>query len=217
MMIRKSNINFIDGGKSRGIILASSLIAKASAALIYSAIFMIIISIFLPLAASAENKSPAPAVSTSEAKSEQKTKPTVNRITDAAMKSGVKSCLERIDQVSNFLTANTESGWLMSVPGSEPDRRLISASIEVATKEAPSAYASESFAPNQANGCAGMYETVVYWESGCPDVGKKQFSTFKTAGVLSKSISILDGGAGVRVFLMPAGRGCVAIKKEVLQ
>jgi hypothetical protein len=144
-------------------------------------------------------------------------KPVVNAITEAAMKAGVKSCKDRINQVSNFLTANTNSGWLLFQPTSQPDQRLISVSMEAATKDVASAYVSESFAPNQANGCAGMYETVVYWEAGCPDVAKKQFTTFKGAGVLSKNISILDGGAGVRVFLMPAGKGCVAIKKEVLQ
>lgn len=145
-------------------------------------------------------------------------KPEVNPITEAAMKAGVKSCKDRINQVSNFLTANTNSGWLLMLPKSQPDKLLVSASMEVATKEVPiAAYVSESFAPNQASGCSGMYETVVYWEKGCPDVAKKQFATFKRAGVLSRNIAILDGGTGVRVFLMPAGKGCVAIKKEVLQ
>lgn len=143
--------------------------------------------------------------------------PVVNPITEAAIKAGVKTCKDRINQVSNFLTANTNSGWLLFQPTSQPDQRLISVSMESATKDVASAYVSESFAPNQANGCAGMYETVVYWEEGCPDVTKKQFATFKRAGVLSKNIAILDGGTGVRVFLMPAGKGCVAIKKEVLQ
>jgi hypothetical protein len=141
----------------------------------------------------------------------------INPITEAAVKAGVRSCKDRINQVSNFLTSNTNSGWLLFQPTSQPDRRLISVSMEAATKDVSSAYISESFAPNQANGCAGLYETVVYWEKGCFDVAKKQFATFKRAGVLSKNISVLDGGAGVRVFLMPAGKGCVAIKKEVFQ
>jgi hypothetical protein len=144
-------------------------------------------------------------------------KPVLNPITEAAMKAGVKSCKDRINQVSNFLTANTKTGWLLMLPKSQPDLRLISVSMEAATKDVASAYVSESFAPNQANGCASVYETVVYWEKKCPIVAIKQFATFKRAGVLSKNISILDGGTGVRVFLMPAGEGCIAIKKEVLQ
>jgi hypothetical protein len=144
-------------------------------------------------------------------------KPVLNPITEAAMKAGVKSCKDRINQVSNFLTANTKTGWLLFQPTSKPDQRLISVSMEAATKDVASAYVSESFAPNQANGCASVYETVVYWEKKCPIVAIKQFATFKRAGVLSKNISILDGGPGVRVFLMPAGEGCIAIKKEVLQ
>jgi len=143
--------------------------------------------------------------------------PAVNPITEAAMKAGVKSCKDRINQVSNFLTANTNSSWILFQPTSQPDQRLISVSMESATKDVASAYVSESFAPHQANGCAAVYETVVYWDQKCPLVAIKQFSSFKSAGVLSKNIAVLDGGTSVRVFLMPAGEGCVAIKKEVLQ
>ena len=94
---------------------------------------------------------------------------------------------------------------------------MISASMEIPMKDATSAYASASFAPNQANGCAGIYETVVYWSQKCTEVTEKNFSTFKKIGSLSKNISALDGGVSTKVFLMPAGKGCVSIKKEVIQ
>jgi hypothetical protein len=129
----------------------------------------------------------------------------------------VKACTDRINQVSNFLTANTNSGWMLFQSKSQPDQRLITASIEAATKEAGAAYISESFAPVAGGGCAGIYETVVFWESGCADVAKKQFPSIKATGVLSKNITVLDGGSNLKVFLMPAGKGCVAIKKEVMQ
>ena len=76
------------------------------------------------------------------------------------MKTGVKSCKDRINQVSNFLTANTNSGWLLFQPTSQADRRLISVSMESATKDIASAYVSESFAPNQANGCADRFSPI---------------------------------------------------------
>ena len=150
------------------------------------------------------------------AQPEQKSNPTAKRIADAAVKAGVQSCADRINQVTNFLTTGNRSGAILFEPPSTPDKRLVSISLGLAMKGGKVAYASESFAPNQANGCGGMYETVVYWADGCTDVAKQQFSTFKKYGVLVNSITVLDGGAGVRVFLMPAGTGCVAIKKEVL-
>lgn len=162
--------------------------------------------------------SAAPAPAKANTQAAQAAKPAVNPITEAATKAGVKTCADRINQTSNFLTSNTESRWQLMLPKNQPDKLMVSASMEVSTKEVPyPAYVSESFAPNQLNGCSGIYETVIYWDAGCADVAKKQFATLKSGGVLSKSIMVLDGAATMKVFLMPAGKGCVAIKKEMMQ
>ena len=147
---------------------------------------------------------------------EQKPNPAAKRITDAVVKAGVQSCADRVNHVTNFLTAGSRSGAILFEPPSEPDKRLVSISLGLAMKGGKVAYASESFAPNQANGCGGVYETMVYWEAGCADVAKAQFSALKKYGVLVNSIIVLEGSPGLKVFLMPAGKGCVAIKKEVL-
>jgi hypothetical protein len=150
------------------------------------------------------------------AQPEQTSSPTAKRITDKVARVGAHSCADRINQVSNFLTTDSRSGAIFFEPPSDPDNRLLSISLGLEMKGGQLAYVSETFAPNQANGCGGMYETVVYWEAGCAEVAKQQFSSFKPYGVIVNDIVVLDGGAGVRVFLMPAGTGCVAIKKEVL-
>jgi hypothetical protein len=130
------------------------------------------------------------------------------------VKAGVQSCIDRVSQVTNFLTTKSRSGAILFEPPSEPDERLFSISLGLAMKGGKIAYASESFAPNQANGCGSLYETVVYWESGCADVAKRCPLSSKIWDPCQQHRA--DGGPGVRVFLMPAGTGCVAIKKEVL-
>jgi len=141
----------------------------------------------------------------------------VNNITQAAVNAGILSCSSRINQVSNFLTANTQgSGALMFLPPNNPDAQLVSVSLEIPLKDS-FAYASASFAPNQVNGCAGIYETVVYWPQKCTEISEKNFASFKKSGLLSKNITILNGGDSTKVFLMPAGAGCVSIKKEVIR
>ncbi len=70
--------------------------------------------------------------------------------------------------------------------------------------------------PNQANGCGAAYDAVVYWPLKCDAVAAKQFASLKKVGQLKKDISVLDGGVATKVFLMPAGSGCVSIKKEVV-
>lgn len=87
--------------------------------------------------------------------------------------------------------------------------------MEVATEQG-SAYVSATFAPNQANGCGAAYDAVVYWPLACDALASKQFSSLKKIGMLKKAITVLDGGVATKVFLMPAGTGCVAIKKEIV-
>jgi hypothetical protein len=180
----------------------------------YRIITIVLLSfyLFVAFAAAAEENRLSPET----VQPEQKPTPSAKNITDAAVKAGVQSCADRINQVTNFLTTGNRSGAILFEPPTTPDKRLVSISLGLAMKGGRVAYASESFAPNQANGCGGMYETVVYWAEGCADIAKSQFSAFKKYGVLVNNITVLDGGPGVRVFLMPAGTGCVAIKKEVL-
>lgn len=142
---------------------------------------------------------------------------TANTITQAALKNGVRVCAGRINQVTNFLAAGVkDAGYMMFYPKNNPDKQMISVSMEIPIKDSP-AYASASFAPGQGNYCGGMYETVVYWPNKCSEVAEKQFGTFKKAGSLSKNVLIRDGGPSLKVFLMPAGTGCVAIKKEIVR
>jgi hypothetical protein len=48
-------------------------------------------------------------------------------------------------------------------------------------------------------------------------VAEKQFGTLKKAGALAKNIGVRNGGESMKVFLMPAGTGCVSIKKEIVR
>ena len=47
-------------------------------------------------------------------------------------------------------------------------------------------------------------------------VATQQFAGLKRAGQMKTNITLLDGGPATKVFLMPAGSGCVSIKKEVV-
>ena len=143
--------------------------------------------------------------------------PPPNGITQAAMKAGVNACAGRINQVTNFLiTGSQGTGATIFLPNDNPDKQLFSASIEIPLKN-NTAYASVSFAPNQASGCNGMYETVIYWPQNCAQVAEKQFSSFQKTNALSKTIAVLESGTTVKVFLMPTGNGCVSIKKEIVR
>ncbi|CDS53140.1 hypothetical protein [Polaromonas sp. CG9_12] len=138
-----------------------------------------------------------------------------NNVTQAAVAQGVLNCAARINQVSSFVGYTAQAGALLMIPPAQPDQRLVPLALEVPAENGP-AYVSATFAPNQANGCGAAYDAVVYWPQKCEAVASRQFAGLKRVGVLKTSITVLDGGEATKVFLMPAGSGCVSIKKEVV-
>ena len=140
----------------------------------------------------------------------------VNNVTQAAVASGVLSCVSRINQVTQFISNGNPSSAALFANPVQPDQQLTSISLEISPKDGPSAYASASFAPNQANGCGAVYEAIVYWPQSCDIVASKQFADAKKGPILHKSVLTLNTNSPTRIFLMPAGSGCVSIKKEVV-
>lgn len=139
-----------------------------------------------------------------------------NAITQAAVRSGVLNCVSRINQVTNFVGAGTStSGAVLFVPPAQPDQRLAALSMEV-RNGALTSYVSANFAPNQANGCGAVYDAVTWWPDSCDTVANRSFGTLRKIGAVQREIVVLDGGQATKVFLMPAGKGCVSIKKEVV-
>jgi hypothetical protein len=139
-----------------------------------------------------------------------------NAITLAAAQRGALSCASRIEQVTNYLGAGTQGGALLMVTPQSPDRQLISLAMELPLPTGASAYGTASFAPGQANGCGATFDSVSYWPSACAAVASQQFAQLKPSRALRKDITVLDGGPAMKVFLMAAGEGCVAIKKEIV-
>lgn len=143
--------------------------------------------------------------------------PGLNDYASTFVQLGALSCAARIHQVTSFLAVPGEvqaAGTLQQIPA-PADRRLLTLSLSLQPTKGQPAYASAWFAPNQAGGCESSYETVVYWPKGCPEVARTEFSNTGMApdvGVLSVRVI----GARARVFLLPAGSGCVSIKKELV-
>jgi hypothetical protein len=160
---------------------------------------------------------PAPApVQTPAAPAPQALAPGVNSITEVMVKAGVLSSISRINQVMTYLTANAQSGAFLFLPKTMPDQSLVSVSVEVQSPNAAPIYASASFAPLTSGQAGAVYDAVQYLPQSCDYVEKVLFKGLKRAGILRKDVIALDGGT-VKIFLMPAGTGCIVIKKEVVQ
>ena len=104
----------------------------------------------------------------------------------------------------------------MFLPSKQPDQNVFSASFELQGENGKLLYASASFSPIGEAACSATYDGVEYSAQPCAEVQKSTFPTLKPQGALRKDIAMLSAGT-LKVFLMPAGSGCVIIKKEVVR
>lgn len=135
-------------------------------------------------------------------------------VAQGAAQSGIRRCLPRIDQVANFLSTGAQTGAMVFAAPVDADNRPSSVTLETLGSNGLS-YVDTSYSPTPA-GCDAMYQTVTYWTDSCEQVAKVAFPHFVQSTPIRQYIAVLDGGASAKVFLMPAGPGCISIKKEVL-
>jgi hypothetical protein len=112
------------------------------------------------------------------------------------------------------------------LPESALDQRQIGLMLEIVSpvgglgsnsdSGGSSAYASADFSPSFDGACGASYQAIAYWPGNCAEVAKTRFSANKSLGVVKRNIMMLELSKLGRIFLMPAGAGCVSIKRELL-
>lgn len=128
---------------------------------------------------------------------------------------GLETCKPAIDKVTNYLVGNSRSGGELLAATQNANSRVASVSIEVENAQAV-AYASATYAPYGPNGCGVSYDAVTYLKESCSAFASKSLKGLKYAGTLGNKIAVFEGGPRLKFFLMPAGAGCIQIKKEVI-
>jgi hypothetical protein len=191
---------------------------KLSAAVI--CILFALLTITAPEAWSKEKKSAAPSKKEETATQPQSSAAQIpaNEITQAAAKAGVVTCLSRVNQITNFVGANTQNGALLMLAPDKVDKKPFSIAMEVKNPANSSlSYVTTNFSPASDGSCSGSYESVNVWTNSCDEVATKVFAGFKSSGrPISQQIKVLENGPSTHVFFMPAGAGCIVIKREVL-
>jgi hypothetical protein len=140
----------------------------------------------------------------------------LNPIAEGVAAKGVVQCVDRVNQVTRYIGFGQGAGASLLIPGEDPDQRMVPLSMEISVPGVGPAYVAATFAPGQANGCGAVYDAVIYSPLSCEDLAKEKYDTFEDKGVVRQQIRMLVGGASTRVFLMPAGTGCISIKKELV-
>lgn len=136
-------------------------------------------------------------------------------ISQAAQAVGVRACKPLTEQVTRYLVGKGQSSATVFAAPGNANARLFSNSIEIVNAQTVT-YASAHYAPTGETTCGVVYDAVTYWKESCPEVSSKLLKDMKPMGLLASKIATFDGGPAMRMFLMPAGSGCIQIKKEIL-
>lgn len=137
-------------------------------------------------------------------------------LTQVTQNAGVRSCKPLADKVNRYLIADSQASGLLFIAPENANGRIFSGTLEIESKQGSTTYASASYAPYGEVGCGVAYDAVTYWKESCAEVSSKVLKDLRPLGPLGSKITMLDGGPAMRMFLMPAGAGCIQIKKEVL-
>ncbi len=135
-----------------------------------------------------------------------------------AQRAGITKCVARIHQVNNFVTGNNpNNGQLLTGPKDKLNQGIVATAIEIEGGGITS-LVSSSFAPGASSSdCSATYDAITYWNASCAMVATSNYGAYRLlTQPLLRSVYVLDGGPTVKVFLMPAGSGCVSVKKEMV-
>lgn len=137
-------------------------------------------------------------------------------LAQAMAEAGVQACRPISDKVNQYLTGGPNPQGLFFGSPLNADVRISSTSM-VLNGLAGLSYASATFAPYAGMmGCGVVFESVTYRPEQCDAIRQSMALPVVKGHGLGEAVLVLDGGQGMKMLLMPAGSGCLQVKKEVL-
>lgn len=137
-----------------------------------------------------------------------------NVVVKHAEKAGVKKCLPAIKSLSDFIIKRGDAGAYSMWNTKNPDNNIFSSSIERTFTDGV-IFTDFTVSPVASGACSAIYNKIWYESKSCIAVVKEKYEKAKYKGELNKNITYLDDN-DVDTYLMPAGGGCIVIRKELV-
>ena len=140
--------------------------------------------------------------------------PAPARLAAALSRAGIKRCAPIVQRVAEFLWENGDAGFQLKLLGADADTSSVVVTLESNHPTlGTTRYATILVAPKET--CSGYYEQTIFWAAACPVVKQSNFANFPNTAPLLRNIQASAASPTVSLYLMPAGAGCVSIKKEI--
>jgi|GEM_PF-1445390 hypothetical protein len=136
----------------------------------------------------------------------------------AGKKQGVRTCLDRLQTVANFIVADRPHASHDVWSNNAVDSRMFSSFVVKGYSDGDS-HVSIVVGPDKTGRCYAEYNESAYWPEACTIVREKVFSKLKYVDSLKQTTAVLESESGaVNVYLTPQenGNACLTTKREVI-
>lgn len=139
----------------------------------------------------------------------------VDRVRAALQQAGATLCAWMIVRAADFLFEEGNGDFTLQPLGPDINRWPIVLTMESAhLKAGATRLTILTLAP--AGTCSGSYQQIITWQQTCAVVKSTIFPSFLGEKPLYRSVRQSELTPGIQLYLMPAGTGCVSVKKELI-
>ena len=145
----------------------------------------------------------------------------VQRFNAAVSQLGITRCAPVIQQAGSFLLENAKAQFVFQPLGPDANRWPTAVTIEgsypIAGKPAAASQTRlTTLLVAPAGSCSGLYTQVIFWPEACAALKTRVFGAYTNDHPLLAKVRQSEANPGLQVYLMPAGTGCVSVKKELI-
>ena len=141
------------------------------------------------------------------------------RLAQAVQQLGIRTCAPVFNQAGSFLFEDAQAQFVVQPLGPDTNRWPTVVTMEATHPVAGRAAGQTRLttlivAP--AGSCADMYNQVIYWPEPCPALKARVFRSYGNERPLLARVRQSEANPGLQLYLLPAGAGCVSVKKELI-
>ena len=144
----------------------------------------------------------------------------VQRLNAAVQQLGIRACAPVFAQAGGFLFEDGRAEFVVQPLGPDVNRWPSVVTAESShpggTPRAPRQTRLTTLIVAPAGSCSGLYQQVIYWPEPCTTLKTRVFAGFGAERPLLANVRQSEANPGLQLYLMPAGAGCVSVKKELI-
>lgn len=141
--------------------------------------------------------------------------PPANPVMVFADRAGSTACAGMARLVGEKVIGTGASSGVSLVAGPVDGASMFSPSLDSRDAVGPH-FVSAFLAPNKRGGCDAGYDDVRYWAKNCADLAAQELANLGVPKPLGAVVTTFVMGPNQHVYLLPAGPGCVTVRKELL-